>query len=107
MLTSMFSTTRVRPRRRALASATLLLAGLALAACGGEEEGGGGILPVGGGEEKAADEPVLNPLTGLELDEQPDRPVLTVKMDNSASSAPQVGLGAADLVTEELVEGGI
>ncbi len=54
-----------------------------------------------------ADGPVLNPLTGLELDEQPERPVLTVKMDNSAASAPQVGLSSADLVTEELVEGGI
>ena len=33
--------------------------------------------------------------------------MLTVKMDNSAASAPQVGLSSADLVTEELVEGGI
>jgi hypothetical protein len=32
--------------------------------------------------------------------------VLVVKIDNSVSSQPQIGLGAADLVTEELVEGG-
>ena len=32
---------------------------------------------------------------------------MTVKIDNTAAAAPQVGLGAADLVTEELVEGGL
>jgi hypothetical protein len=31
---------------------------------------------------------------------------MVVKIDNSANSAPQVGLSGADLVTEELVEGG-
>jgi hypothetical protein len=33
--------------------------------------------------------------------------VLAVKVDNSASSTPQVGLGDADMVVEELVEGRI
>ena len=33
--------------------------------------------------------------------------MLAVKIDNSSSSAPQIGLGSADLVAEELVEGGI
>jgi len=33
--------------------------------------------------------------------------VLVLKMDNTASSAPQEGLGNADLVVEELVEGGM
>jgi hypothetical protein len=47
------------------------------------------------------------PLTGLPARGQtPKHPVLVVKIDNTASSAPQIGLGAADLVTEELVEGG-
>ncbi len=32
---------------------------------------------------------------------------MVVKMDNTPSSAPQRGLGAADLVVEELVEGGV
>ncbi|CAN5170522.1 hypothetical protein BH18ACT9_BH18ACT9_13030 [soil metagenome] len=31
---------------------------------------------------------------------------MVVKIDNSTSSSPQLGLGKADLVTEELVEGG-
>jgi hypothetical protein len=33
--------------------------------------------------------------------------VYVVKIDNTASSAPQVGLGSADMVVEELVEGGL
>ena len=32
--------------------------------------------------------------------------MLAVKIDNSSSSSPQVGLGSADMVAEELVEGG-
>ena len=35
------------------------------------------------------------------------RPVLTVKIENSVDARPQTGLEAADLVVEELVEGGI
>ena len=33
--------------------------------------------------------------------------MLAVKIDNSSSSAPQVGLGDAGMVVEELVEGGM
>jgi hypothetical protein len=48
------------------------------------------------------------PLTGRTLKgDLPHRPVYVVKIDNSAASAPQVGLRAADLIVEELVEGGI
>jgi hypothetical protein len=32
---------------------------------------------------------------------------MVLKMDNTAASAPQVGLGSADMVVEELVEGGM
>lgn len=47
------------------------------------------------------------PLTGLPADgAAPKHPVMVVKIDNTGSSSPQVGLGSADLVTEELVEGG-
>jgi hypothetical protein len=47
------------------------------------------------------------PLTGLRVEGQaPGHPVMVVKIDNTASSSPQLGLGKADLVTEELVEGG-
>lgn len=47
------------------------------------------------------------PLTGLPASgPAPRHPVMVVKIDNSASSSPQLGLGRADLVAEELVEGG-
>ena len=47
------------------------------------------------------------PLTGLPADgPAPKHPVMVVKIDNTGSSSPQVGLGSADLITEELVEGG-
>ena len=47
------------------------------------------------------------PLTGAPArGKAPRRPVLVVKVDNTSSSFPQVGLGAADLVVEQVVEGG-
>jgi hypothetical protein len=47
------------------------------------------------------------PLTGLpNTDGTVRHRVMVVKIDNTASSSPQVGLRRADLVTEELVEGG-
>lgn len=47
------------------------------------------------------------PLTGLPAEgPAPKHPVMVVKVDNTSSSSPQVGLGKADLVVEELVEGG-
>jgi hypothetical protein len=53
-------------------------------------------------------EPTLWPLTGLELKgKAPKHPVLVTKIDNTSGSAPQIGLGEADLVVEELVEGGM
>ena len=48
------------------------------------------------------------PLTGLDAhDAAPTHPPLVVKFDNTSSSRPQLGLRKADLVTEELVEGGL
>jgi hypothetical protein len=47
------------------------------------------------------------PLTGLPVKgERSKKPVMVVKIDNTYASQPQVGLGKADLITEELVEGG-
>jgi hypothetical protein len=52
--------------------------------------------------------PGLWPLTGEALKgDVPGHPVYVVKIDNTSSSAPQVGLGSADMVVEELVEGGL
>jgi hypothetical protein len=50
---------------------------------------------------------VLWPLTGVEAAEAVQRPALAVKIENSVSARPQSGLGAADMVWEQVVEGGI
>ena len=50
-------------------------------------------------------------MTGLPVegddDSEQTHPVLVTKMDNTYASSPQIGLGSADLVVEELVEGGL
>ena len=90
-------------------TATLLTTGLLLAACGGGEESSDEPTP---GQEVAGGS-TLNqtwPLTGLDVEgdesSAQSHPVMVTKIDNTESSAPQVGLGSADLVVEELVEGG-
>lgn len=45
-------------------------------------------------------------LTGLVGFNDPSRPALIVKIDNVAAAWPQVGINEADVVFEELVEGG-
>ncbi|MPZ72829.1 MAG: DUF3048 domain-containing protein [Nitriliruptorales bacterium] len=46
-------------------------------------------------------------LTGEELDEPIERPILAVKIDNASAALPPDGLEAADIVFEEEVEGGL
>ena len=98
--------------RRARALVALATVGaLALAGCSGDdstdETPAGDQSPTG---QSTADGMTLSgewPLTGLPASgTAPKRPVMVVKIDNTGNSAPQVGLGAADLITEELVEGG-
>jgi hypothetical protein len=48
--------------------------------------------------------PAVNPLTGLRG--VPKRPVIAVKIDDTAKGRPQLGLESADLVYVEQVEGG-
>jgi hypothetical protein len=93
-----------RPRRRRQLAALLVVWALALSACDGGESVLGGDDP-----QDASPSATLSrtsPLTGKVLREQPGHPVLAVKVDNSGSGR-QVGLGKADMVVEELVEGGI
>ena len=51
--------------------------------------------------------PPVAVLTGEELDEEIDHPVLAVKIDNASAALPPDGLEAADIVFEEEVEGGL
>src|SRR5690349_6070 len=91
---------------RFLAAAAAVTLSLTLAACGGDDKGDEKpqSQPISGGDELAA----LWPLTGEPVTgSTPERPVLVAKIDNSHNSSPQIGLKKADLVTEELVEGGI
>ena len=97
-----------RGSRRLLSLASFALVGsLALSACGGGED----PEPEGSPDaQNTADTATLAgqwPLTGLPAEgDAPKHPVMVVKIDNTGSSNPQIGLGKADLVTEELVEGG-
>lgn len=103
------------PAFRALVAAMCMT----LAACGGDASGteSSPEPDAEGGKDRPAQSVSTGgtvlltgewPLTGAELDgDAPQHPVYVVKIDNTASSAPQVGLGAADMVVEELVEGGL
>jgi hypothetical protein len=58
-------------------------------------------------EEEPEPEVTRMPLTGVETDDLPERPALIVKVSNSPEARPHTGLDAADVVLEELTEGGI
>ncbi len=97
-------------RRAHLTTALLAVASLVLVGCGGGESSDGqkpAAQQIAGSEEVAA----TWPLTGLPVEGDQDveksYPVLVTKIDNTDSSSPQAGLGQADLVVEELVEGGL
>jgi len=90
-----------------LSAAFILLSALTLAGCAGEpltaqpDE----VLEVV--EEVVADVP-RHPLTGVELGSAVvSGPSIAVKIDNTSSGRPQVGIASADIVYEELVEGGV
>lgn len=61
-------------------------------------------------EEEVVAEPDVprHPLTGFELGAtEVVGPSIAVKIDNTSNGRPQVGIAAADIVFEELVEGGV
>ena len=96
-------------RRFALTLSALAAAGLTLTACGGSSSStsSSGPQKVEGGQSLQQ----FWPLTGLKVASGKtaalDHPVLVAKMDNTVSSQPQIGLSKADMVVEELVEGGL
>ncbi|MDO8143248.1 MULTISPECIES: DUF3048 domain-containing protein [unclassified Isoptericola] len=52
-------------------------------------------------------EPPRWPLTGKRTDKVPERPAVAVKIENSPAARPHSGLHRADIVWEQVVEGGI
>jgi len=104
-----FRTSRPASRTLGLAACAATVA-LTLSACGGDDDapaaeeepsaaaGTAGALTLSGEW----------PLTGETLEgDLPQHPVYVVKIDNTSASSPQVGIGEADMVVEELVEGGL
>jgi hypothetical protein len=97
-------------RRRATGALVVALSivSLALTGCRGGDAAASSPDPL---SQETADQQTLTskwPLTGLPMDgDPPQHGVFIVKIDNTDASAPQIGLSAADLVTEELVEGGL
>jgi hypothetical protein len=96
-----------RRRVRALAALTTVAA-LTLSACGDDASTPAEEGPEGQEVAEGVDLMGQWPLTGLPAEtEAPRHPVMVVKIDNTSSSSPQVGLSQADLVAEEMVEGGV
>jgi hypothetical protein len=104
-----------QPSRR---DALVLLGGAALlVACGGGKANSG--IDAGGGTVTSGPQPLpppttgagppVFPLTGLPVTDagRAARPAVTVKIDNAPAARPQAGLDTADLVFEEVVEGGV
>jgi hypothetical protein len=95
-------------RRARILVSTLAAASLLMAGCGKDDS-----------SDKSSDQQTEDgssfaatwPLTGLPVAEGQDsaqkHPVYIAKIDNTPDSDPQIGLGKADLIVEELVEGGI
>ena len=88
------------------AAALATIGALALSTGCGPEEAQAADAP---SEPAAPPAPVLVPwpLTGVEVEAVPARPALAVKIENSVAARPQSGLNAADVVWEQVVEGGI
>lgn len=93
-------------RHRLAIPAALAALSLALTACGSKSTDA--TAPDSATTTTTAAAPTTNPLTGLPMsDPEQSHPVYIVKVDNTQASDPQIGLGSADLITEELVEGGL
>ena len=99
-------------RLRRSAVPVLALAALVTAACGEGRppQPAASVSPTSTVvSEGAVVPPAIAPLTGLpdESGETAARPSVAVKIDNAAQARPQSGLDVADVVYEEVVEGGV
>jgi hypothetical protein len=100
---------RRRAGRRTGAALALGLVVVAAVACGAEPRPAAEGSAPGTTAAPVPPPPVPWPLTGVASEDESDveRPALAVKIENSVEARPQAGLGAADVVWEEVVEGGI
>lgn len=89
----------------ALVSVTILT----LAGCAVEQPVEDAVIELIEEEEVVEEsEPPRHPFTGVELGSNVVAgPSIAIKIDNTAAGRPQVGIAAADIVFEELVEGGV
>lgn len=87
----------------------LTLAVLALLAggCTKDEPAVGASPPTAPSASPSPQPPPVAALTGVQLPERIERPVLAVKIDNASAALPPDGLEDADIVFEEEVEGGL
>ncbi|HWJ08971.1 MAG TPA: DUF3048 domain-containing protein [Nocardioides sp.] len=96
---------------RSALPATLVVLSLVLAGCGDDKSDEKPKSDDSSAPSTAPEEPATWPLTGERTKGGASaalrHPAYIVKIDNSEASNPQVGIGKADLVVEELVEGGI
>lgn len=88
------------------------VAALVLTGCSSDSTEGGGDAGSGGasssGGEAVVSDATVAALTGEPIEAGSlSRPALSAKVDNHPSARPQVGLDEADIVFEELVEGGM
>lgn len=107
------------PRSRAVRTTAIRLLGslfalgLVVAACGGDDEAAEPEVTTTSSSTTSStttttEPPVVSVLTGLPVDDEVlERPVVATKIASDRAARPQVGLDAADVVVEELVEGGI
>ncbi len=101
------SNSRARTARARAVVALGLVATLALAGCSSKSDESSDKEPESQKTAKGLTVAGEWPLTGLPAKgTTPKHPVMIVKIDNTESSSPQLGLSKADLITEELVEGG-
>lgn len=82
----------------------LLTAALVVTACSSDKKEKADPEASKGASEKLVQ---VSPLTGQVMKSRPDNPVFVVKIENTEGGAPQHGLNRADMVVEELVEGGL
>ena len=97
----------MNPRRSGVPVVATLATALVLAGCSGDPEAQAVAATADPEGRDAGSLVAISPLTGLEIgDAAPEHPVMVVKIDNTSPAAPQYGLSEADLVVEQLVEGG-